>query len=136
MTAYLVLRLAAEHPEVLGEQVTFSRRADDTPGSTAGVRAGEQLTAGELLYGLLLPSGNDASVALAEQFGSRLAPSNETPGNGPAPDDPLDQFVAAMNRAAAELGMRETSYQNPHGLTAEGHISSARDLLTLTAVAI
>ena len=51
----------------------FSERADKTGGSSARIRAGERLSVRELLYGLMLPSGNDASIALAEQFGGRFA---------------------------------------------------------------
>jgi D-alanyl-D-alanine carboxypeptidase (penicillin-binding protein 5/6) len=93
---------------------------------------GEQLPVRDLLYGLLLPSGNDASVALAEHFGSRL------PGAGEAtePAAPHDRFVACMNAAAAELGMTATRYENPHGLTAKGHRSSARDLVRLARAAL
>jgi serine-type D-Ala-D-Ala carboxypeptidase (penicillin-binding protein 5/6) len=53
MTAFLVLRLADKEPGVLAEIVTFTKRADDTSGSTAGVKVGEQLPVRELLYGLL-----------------------------------------------------------------------------------
>lgn len=130
MTAYLVLRLAEAKPEVLDEVVTFSERADNTGGSSAKIRAGERLTVGELLYGLMLPSGNDASVALAEHFGDRLA------GETADADDPLDRFVAAMNRTAKELGMEQTTYKNTHGLTARGHKSTAEDLTKLAYAAI
>ena len=75
MTALVVLRLAGNAPDVLDETVVFSERADKTPGSTSGVRAGERVSVRELLYGLLLPSGNDASVAFAEHFGGRCPPS-------------------------------------------------------------
>jgi D-alanyl-D-alanine carboxypeptidase (penicillin-binding protein 5/6) len=78
----------------------------------------------------MLPSGNDASVALAEHFGPRLAPVNSDA------DDPLAKFVAAMNHAAKELGMEKTIYKNPHGLTAKGHQSSALDLTKLAHAAI
>ncbi len=132
MTALVVLRLAAGDPKALDEVVTFSKRADETPGSTSGVRAGERLPARELLYGLLLPSGNDASVALAEHYGGRL-PGADGPGAG---GDPLARFVAEMNRAAAGLGLAETHYANPHGLPAPGHRSSARDLARLAAAAM
>lgn len=130
MTAYLVLRHAEKHPEVLKETVTFSERADKTGGSSAKVRTGERLTVEELLYGLMLPSGNDASVALAEHFGTRLAADASDSA------DPLDQFVAAMNHAAEELGMQNTTYKNPHGLTARGHRSTAEDLTKLAHAAI
>lgn len=141
MTAYLVAQLAAADEKVLSEVVTFSERADKTPGSTADIRAGEQLTVGELLYGLMLPSGNDASVALAEHFGARFAtPGDLGSGGGRGPearaqqdssDDPLARFVAEMNRQAEKLEMKQTHYANPHGLTATDHRSSAADQLML-----
>lgn len=127
MTALLVVRFAKDHPGALEESVTFSDRADHTSGSTAGVRAGEKLPVGELLYGLLLPSGNDASVSLAEHFGARI---------GKEGDDPLPRFVAEMNRVAVELGLRETHYANPHGLPAASHHTSARDLARLARKAL
>jgi D-alanyl-D-alanine carboxypeptidase (penicillin-binding protein 5/6) len=86
----------------------------------------------ELLYGLLLPSGNDAAVALAEHFGGRLPP----PPDAPDQADPLPRFVAEMNRAAAEMGLRETRFANPHGLPAPGHQASARDLVALARRAL
>lgn len=123
MTAHLVCRLAQEDPKVLEEIVTFSERADKTSGSTADLREGEQVSARELLYGLMLPSGNDASVAFAEHFGDRFP--------GEADDTPYDRFIAAMNAEAKRLGMSETGYRNTHGLTADGHVTSARDLVKL-----
>ncbi|RUL88842.1 D-alanyl-D-alanine carboxypeptidase [Tautonia sociabilis] len=132
MTALVVLRLAEEDPAVLDEVVTFSERADGTIGSTSGVRAGERVPVRELLYGLLLPSGNDASVALAEHFGARLGP----PEDAPEELDPLARFVAEMNRTAAELGLVETRFANPHGLTSPGHHASALDLARLARVAL
>ena len=130
MTGYLVAEYAAQYPEVLEETVVFSSRADNTVGSSSGVRAGEEIQVGELLYGLLLPSGNDASVALAEHFGSRLAP----PGQDET--DPYLLFVAAMNEKAKELGMENSQFINTHGLTATGHTMSAADLLTLSSKAM
>jgi serine-type D-Ala-D-Ala carboxypeptidase (penicillin-binding protein 5/6) len=132
MTALVVFRLARKNPHVLNEVVTFSQRADRTPGSSSDIRSGERLPVRELLYGLLLPSGNDAGVALAEHFGGRLSP----PPDAPAEADPLPRFVAEMNRVAAELGLRETRFANPHGLTARGHRSSARDLARLARGAL
>lgn len=126
MTAFLVTSLAEKDPAVLDEIVTFSERADGTSGSTSGLKAGEQLPVGELLYGLMLPSGNDASVALAEHFGKRLTPEAS---------DNYSGFIAAMNRKAAEIGMESTHFINPHGLTAEGHQTTARDLARLAALA-
>ncbi len=131
MTAYIVLKLAASDPAILNELVTFSQRADDTPGSTAGIRAGEQLPVSELLYGLLLPSGNDAAVALAEHFGGRLKQETATEGQSGS-----DSFIAYMNATAKELGMTHMQFKNPHGLTAEGHLATANELARLAQAAL
>lgn len=131
MTAYLLLREADANPGLLDEIVTFSQRADETAGSTASIRAGERLPVGELLYGLLLPSGNDAAVALAEHLGGRFQP----PSDSPPGRDPLARFVAEMNRTAWALGMTETHFANPHGLTAPEHKSTAHDLVVLAHAA-
>ncbi len=106
MTALLVIESASSNPAALQEVVTFSQRADDTPGSTAAVRVGERVAVHELLFGLLLPSGNDAAVALAEHFGVRVAAEDKATGT-----DALaayDRFVAAMNTRATSLGMQRT----------------------------
>jgi D-alanyl-D-alanine carboxypeptidase (penicillin-binding protein 5/6) len=138
MTAFIVINLAESKPSVLEETVTFSVRADKTGGSTAGIRAGEQLTVGELLYGLLLPSGNDASVALAEHFGRQFTDKKNKQKESPTPTpaESYDVFIAKMNDMARSLGMSTTTYKNPHGLTAKGHLSSAADLLKLAYAAM
>jgi D-alanyl-D-alanine carboxypeptidase (penicillin-binding protein 5/6) len=123
MTAWIVLQLAAENPKALDEVVVISERAAKTDGSKAGIRAGEKFAVRDLLYGLLLPSGNDAAVALGEHFGERFR------GDGKAGDDALVLFVAEMNRRAQSLKLAETKYFDPHGLGKNQ--SSARDLLTL-----
>jgi serine-type D-Ala-D-Ala carboxypeptidase (penicillin-binding protein 5/6) len=132
MTAFIVVRLMARDPKVGDELVTFSKRADETPGSSSDIHEGERLPVRELLYGLLLPSGNDAAVAMAEHFGARLKP----PADAPQQDDPLPRFIAEMNRVAVELGLHETHFENPNGLPAPGHHSSARDLARLTRHAL
>jgi D-alanyl-D-alanine carboxypeptidase (penicillin-binding protein 5/6) len=130
MTAYLVLKYAETHPQVLQEVITFSKRADGTLGSTAGVRVGEKISVGELLYGLMLPSGNDASVAFAEFFGGRLSGKE-----GCSADESYDLFIDLMNAMAKQLGMHDSHYVNPHGLTAKGHLLSASDLARLAYAA-
>lgn len=130
MTAHLIICLAEKDPSVLQETITFSERADNTPGSTSAVKAGEQVSVGDLLYGLMLPSGNDASVALAEHFGQRLCEKPQGDGTD-TPADPHDAFVDAMNQKAAELGMKSTRFNNPHGLPSPGHQTTARDLARL-----
>ncbi len=132
MTALVVVRLMAKDPAVRDEVVTFSGRADRTVGSSSDVREGEHLPVHELLYGLLLPSGNDAAVALAEHFGARLKPDHDATGQV----DPLPRFIAEMNRVAVELGLKETHFANPNGLPAPGHRSSARDLARLASHAM
>ena len=82
--------------------------------SLLGLRAGERIKARDLLYGLLLVSGNDAAEALAQ-----AAAGSE------------DAFVAEMNRAARRLGLGDTSYANPIGLDEAGNYSSAEDLVAL-----
>jgi D-alanyl-D-alanine carboxypeptidase (penicillin-binding protein 5/6) len=131
MTAHLVLALAETEPQILDEELVFSERADTTPGSTADLRKGERLPVRELLYGLMLPSGNDAAIALAEHFGPRCGDKDAKS----ATSDPVEKFVARMNQHARQLEMSDTHYANPHGLPDDQHVSSARDLLRLACVA-
>jgi D-alanyl-D-alanine carboxypeptidase (penicillin-binding protein 5/6) len=136
MTGYLVGKLAEKHPEVLKEKITFSKRADETIGSTADLRVGEEVSVEELLYGLMLPSGNDASVAFAEHFGSRVAPGADGKQDEKASaKESYDKFIEAMNAAAKDLGMKDSHFTNTHGLTDEKHKASAADLAKL-AVAV
>jgi D-alanyl-D-alanine carboxypeptidase (penicillin-binding protein 5/6) len=139
MTAWLVCKLAIEQPTILDEIVTFSENADKTPGSSSTLRAGEQLSVRELLYGLLLPSGNDASVALAEHFGDRVTASDATTGGAAQSTEgpnKYEDFIKAMNHEAQRLGLNHTSFRNSHGLTADGHRSTAADLLRLAHLAL
>ncbi len=124
MTAWIVLQLAKDDPKVLDETVVFSDRAAMTIGSSARLKAGERLPVRELLYGLLLPSGNDAAVALAEQFGPRFGAGDQTNG------DKIGLFVAEMNRRAKSLNLSETSYLDPNGLSSKNQ-ASARNLSSL-----
>jgi D-alanyl-D-alanine carboxypeptidase len=113
MTALLTLERAN-----LADRVVISPTAL-VGGSTMGLTAGEALTVEDLLWGLLLNSGNDAAMALAQHVaGSEAA------------------FVAVMNQRAAELGMANTRFANPHGLDAPEHYSSAYDLWLLTQEAL
>ncbi|HEY4262123.1 MAG TPA: serine hydrolase, partial [Schlesneria sp.] len=129
MTAWLILRGAASDSKLLDETVTFSSTADRTPGSTSGLKTGEKVTVRELLYGLMLPSGNDAATALAEFAGPRFAPEGDSTDSA----KPVARFVAEMNRTAKELGMKQTHYANPHGLPDNNHLSTANDQILLAA---
>ena len=126
MTARLVLKLAREDAKVLDETITFSKEADQVAGSSAKLNAGEKVTVRELLYGLLLPSGNDAAHAFAEHFGKRFVRKD---AKSP---DAVAAFVAEMNREAATIRMGETKYLDPHGLSSK-NVASARDLAILAA---
>jgi serine-type D-Ala-D-Ala carboxypeptidase (penicillin-binding protein 5/6) len=140
MCAMVVLRLVEKNPAVLGEVVTFSQLADDTPGSTAEIKVGEQVTVRDGLYALLLPSGNDMGNALAEHFHSRLAPPDETspPELTAALLATRCHFVAEMNRVARTLGLQKTRYRNPYGDggTVDDRTTTARDLLVVTHAAM
>ena len=129
MTAWLILREAAREPKLMQEIISFPVSADRTPGSTTGLKAGEKIAVRELLYGLMLPSGNDAATAFAEFAGPRFAPD----GDSADAKRPMARFVAEMNRAARDLGLKQTHYSNPHGLPDNAHLSTANDQVMLTA---
>lgn len=116
-TTKILTALTAMEQGRLQQSVTISER-HMVEGSSMSLRAGERLTLEELLYGLMLCSGNDAALAVAECCcGS------------------VDAFVAAMNRKARHIGMSASSFANPHGLDAAGHFSTARDMACLAAYA-
>jgi len=124
MTVLLIAKEIQNDPNVLEESISFSKRADQTIGSSATVRAGESIWLKDALYGLMLPSGNDASVALAEWYGLRK-------GAAERKLDPLKLFIDAMNEQATELHMNQSTLRNTHGLTHPEHKSSCADLITL-----
>lgn len=111
MTSIIVLENAD-----LSTVVSVPSFATGARGSTAGLVAGEQWTIGDLMIALMVRSGNDAALTLAYHVGG----------------ESVTAFVDMMNAKARELGMSSTSFANPNGLDAEGHYSTARDLLTLT----
>lgn len=140
MCALVVLELAAKDPAVLSEQVTFSKLADATEGSTAGLKAGESIAVIDGLYALMLPSGNDMGNAFAEHFNKRLAP----PGAETPPGITMEKFgtrrnfIAEMNRIAGRLGMTNTKYRLPYGDggTDDDRTTTAHDLLILGQAAM
>ncbi|MFL5733027.1 MAG: hypothetical protein ACJ78Q_07470 [Chloroflexia bacterium] len=127
-TKLMTAILALEHGN-LEETVTVS--PDDLVGeSTMGLEAGEQQTVHNLLYGMLLPSGNDAAMAVARHLGSLEAAST------PDGKDPVHHFAEMMNARAGQLGLTDSHFANPHGLDTEGHVSSAYDLASLAWYAL
>ncbi|HYE20824.1 MAG TPA: serine hydrolase [Tepidisphaeraceae bacterium] len=139
MNAWVVLRLAEQDPRVMDEVVTVSKVAGTTTGSTAGLKEGERVSVRECLYGLLLPSGNDAGNALAEHFNDRFRPlvAGELKIKLELPKSPRSNFIAEMNREAQRLGMTKTAYRSAFGDGA-GDLPTAtpRDLLTLARTAM
>lgn len=120
-TAKVMTLLLASEQGDLNQLVTIGPDAAalvNGDNSYMGVSAGEQLTLRELLYGLVVPSGNDAAVAIADAIG----------GNVPS-------FVALMNARAQQLGLANTVYVSPDGLD-DGNRTSARDLAVLTAILV
>ncbi len=114
MTAILAIELGN-----LDDEVTVSSYAASTTGSSMALSTGQKLTLNDLLYGLMLRSGNDAAVAIAEHIGGSEA-----------------EFVYLMNKKAKELGLEQTQYLDPHGLGGLGHYTTAYDLALLTAYAM
>lgn len=114
MTALVALENAA-----LADRVTVSAQAVRVTGSDAGLRPGQELTMLELLYALMLPSGNDAANVIAEH----VAGSQEA-------------FADLMTRRAHELGATRTRFANAHGLDDPNHYSTAHDLALLSVTAM
>ena len=101
------------------QELTVPKAAAGVEGSSMYLTAGERITVRELLYGLLLHSGNDAATALAITCGGTA-----------------ERFVERMNIRAAQLGMTNSHFRNPSGLDEDGHFSTARDLALLTRAAL
>lgn len=119
MTVYVVFKeLKAGHLS-LDEKVTISQNAWETGGSKMFVEVNKQVAIEDLLQGVVIQSGNDASVALAEH----VAGSEQT-------------FATMMNEQAARLGMVNTHFENSMGLPTDNHYSSARDLAILAQALI
>lgn len=119
ITKIMTAIVAIEHGN-LKDKVVTSSNAYRVEGSSIYLKLGEKLTLEDMLYGLMLRSGNDAAVAIAEHIGVTV-----------------EGFVFLMNQKAEELGMRNTMFSNPHGLdTHEEHYSTARDMAVLTAYAM
>jgi D-alanyl-D-alanine carboxypeptidase (penicillin-binding protein 5/6) len=100
------------------ETVKVSARAATVEGSRIGLKAGDRVRAGDLLTGMIVRSGNDSCMAMAEHVGGSV-----------------DNFVRLMNDKAQQIGMVDSHFRNPCGLDADGHVSTPRDLLTLARVA-
>jgi D-alanyl-D-alanine carboxypeptidase (penicillin-binding protein 5/6) len=114
MTALLALELGDPN-----DLVTFSYRADAEPGASLGVNEGEQIPLADLTCAMLVKSGNDAAVAIAEHIGGSV-----------------EGFCDLMNARAEQLGMRDTFFANPNGMPDDRHHSTAFDLSLLAREAM
>ncbi len=119
MTAYVVLRELKEGNIKLDEQVLVSKKAWRTPGSRMFIEVNKKVSLEALLKGMIIQSGNDASVALAEH----IAGSE-------------DSFAGLMNEHARRLGMSGTHFINSNGLPAEEHYTTARDMAIVAIATI
>lgn len=103
----------------LDEDVIISNKAANMGGSSMGIKAGSVIKMNDLLHGMLICSGNDAAVAIAEHIGGSI-----------------EGFSELMNKKALEIGAFSTSFSNPHGLDAEDHYTTAYDLAKMTRYAL
>lgn len=110
---------AIENAKDLDEVFEISPKAVGVPGTSIYLRKGEKMTLRQLLYGLMLVSGNDASVAIGEKVG----------GN-------VNNFVDMMNKTALKIGATNTHFDNTHGLDSKTHYTSAYDLALITSYAL
>ena len=117
-TKVMTALLALEHGG-LDELVTVGRNAFGVPGTSIYLSEGERLTLRDLLYGLMLASGNDAAVAIAEYIGGSVG-----------------AFAAMMTERARELGCESTVFVNPNGLPVAGHHTTARELALIAREAM
>ncbi len=118
LTLYLAYEAMQENRLSYTDTVLVSREATQAGGSRMSLKAGERVIVRELMKGIAVASGNDACVALAQHLSG---------------GESVQPFVDAMNRKAHELGMTGTTFKNPNGMPAEGQVTTARDMLKLSA---
>ncbi len=118
-TKIITAATVLEHCKNLQEQVIIPPQAEGVEGSSVYLKAGDSYTVEELLYGLMLRSGNDCATALAYHFGGNIG-----------------TFSAKMNEIAQKAGALQSHLKNPHGLPCSGHYTTARDLTGITCYAM
>lgn len=117
MTAIVMCEELGE--ERMQETVEVCKEAAYTNGSSMGIKTGDKVTYQDLLYGLMLPSGNDAAVQIAISIAGSV-----------------ENFADLMNRKAEELGLEHTHFVTPHGLDMPGHYTTAKELAIITDCAL
>jgi D-alanyl-D-alanine carboxypeptidase (penicillin-binding protein 5/6) len=118
-TTKIITAIVAIEKGNLKDVVVVSKKAASISGSSAGLKPGEKVSLEELIYGLMLRSGNDAAVAIAEHISGSV-----------------ENFAKLMNDKAMEIGAYNTSFKTPHGLDTENHFTTAEDLAKITAYAM
>ena len=118
-TTKIMTALVAIENGNLDDVVKVSKNAAYQEGTSMYLKVGEEVTLRELLYGLLLSSGNDAAVAIAEHISGSV-----------------DEFALLMTNRAREAGAAQTTFKNPNGLDAEGHLTTALELAKITREAL
>lgn len=103
----------------LNETIEISKKAAGTGGSRLGLKTGDKITIRDLLYGLMMRSGNDSAVALAEYAGGSI-----------------EGFAEKMNQKASDLGLNNTHFETPHGLDSDEHYTTAYELALLSNYAL
>ena len=130
ITKVMTAIVALEHSQPT-DTVTVSHAAATVGESSAYLKEGDTLSMEQALRGLLIPSGNDAAIVIAEAVGKTL---------DPATTDPVATFVSAMNEKAKELGCKDTLFTNPHGLDFDAWVgdmhSTARDVAIMYTYAM
>ena len=119
MTALVTLEVLRENDSPINQVVEVPASAQGVEGSSLYLKAGEKISIEDLLYGLMLVSGNDAAAVLAEIIGGGQ-----------------ENFVKMMNDKAKELGCKGTHFNNPHGLFDEDHYTTARDMAMISCEAM
>lgn len=118
LTKMMTSILLVENCE-MNEEITIDKRACYIGGSEAGIKPNDVITAENLLYGMLLPSGNDCAMAIGYHIGGTI-----------------ENFAAMMNKKAKELGLEDTNFENPHGLDSDNHYTSAYSMALITRYAL
>lgn len=119
MTSLITLEVLREHASPIAQKVKIPAEAEGIEGSSMYLEAGEMISIEDLMYGLMLISGNDAAVALSCIIGGKQ-----------------ERFVKMMNSKAKELGCDNTHFKNPNGLFDEEHYTTVRDMAIIAREAM
>ena len=126
MTCITAIQEILNHRRSFEEVVLITDEAAGMDGTSAELVAGDEIKLWDLLHGLMLPSGNDAAVAIAEYIGKIVDPKIE----------PIEAFLNKMNQNARNLNLNDTYFTNPHGMSTTINLSSARSVAIISSYAM